>query len=264
MRLFYATLLLCSCALAGDSVAQSFISTVGSLKGAVVPVICAGQNLDGSAFLISVEGTGFFLSDDGDFVTAGHVAQGLFAPGRIPACPIPAIYVPISGWDDTSPNMQLRVPFINRCWWDANDDVAVCSLKENPFTAPTITKKPVAVVLDTTFKDSGTPVAFTGFPLTFLQPITSEGIVGVYQGAEQLIGPKVLVIDKNAWPGASGSPVYTSNGKVIGMIVQRGFSDATGLAFARTSVFVQRFLAKNKQTRQEEEKKQQGQQTPKP
>jgi len=264
MRLIYAALLLCSCALTSNVVAQSFVSAAGNLKGAVVPVICAGQNLDGSAFLISVEGTGFFLSDDGDFVTAGHVAQGLFAVGRIPACPVPAIYVPVSGWSDTSPNMQLRIPFIGQCWWDPNADVAVCSLKENPFTAPTITKKPVVTVLDTAIKDSGTPIAFTGFPLTFLQPITSQGIVGVYQSPEASIGPKVLVIDKNAWPGASGSPVYTSDGKVIGMVVQRGFSDATGLAFARTSVFIQRFLTENKQARQEEKKKQQEQQTPKP
>jgi S1-C subfamily serine protease len=262
MRLLYATLLFCSFALASDSIAQDFVSTASRLKGSVVPVICVGQNLDGSAFLISVEGTGFFLSDDGDFITAGHVAQGLFAVGRIPSCPIPAIYVPISGWNEASSNLALRIPFINRCWWDSSDDVAICNLKENPFTMAAVTQKPAVAVLDATIKDNATPVAFTGFPLTFLQPITSEGIVGAYQGAEDSIGPKVLVIDKNVWPGASGSPVYTSDGKVIAMIVQRGLGDATGLAFARTSAFIQRFLTKNKQARHEEEEKQKAQPMP--
>ena len=41
-----------------------------------------------------------------------------------------------------------------------------------------------------------------------------------------------LVIDKNAWPGASGSLVFDSKGNIVGMVVQRGFNDASGLAFA--------------------------------
>jgi S1-C subfamily serine protease len=259
MRLIYAALLLCAYAFASDS-AVSFVSIVDHLKGATVPIVCVGQNPDGTAFLIPVEGTGFFLSDDGDIVTAGHVAQGLFAPGRIPACPIPAIYIPIGGWDETAASVDLRVSFINRCWW-SDTDIGVCNLKENPFTITAITKKPIIAVLEGSLQQEGSVVAFSGFPLTFLQPITSQGIVGAYQGVEPKVGPKVMVLDKNAWPGASGSPVYNINGKIVGMVVQRGFNDATGLAFARTSAFIERFLAENRKARQEEDKKQE---VPKP
>lgn len=248
MRLLYVTILLCSCALAGDSATADFVSTINRLKSSVVPIVCVGVNPDGNAFLISVEGTGFFLSDDGDIVTAGHVAQGLFKPGRIPACPIPAIYVPFLGWNEAATALNLHVSFINRCWW-SDSDVGVCSLKENPFTVSEIAKKPIVATLDTVLQKEGTIIAFTGFPLTFLQPISSEGIIGAYQSVEPSIGPKVMLIDKNAWPGASGSPVYNISGNIVGIVVQRGFNDADGLAFARTSVFVQNFLAENKQSR---------------
>src|SRR5205807_1529482 len=159
---------------------------------------------------------------------------------------------PVNGWDSTATNMNLRIPYINRCWWDSNVDVGVCNLKENPFTSTAIAKKPIATALDTAVQKDGTPVAFTGFPLTFLQPITSQGVIGGYQGAEESIGPKVMVVDKNAWPGASGSPVYNAGGKILGIVVQRGFNDATGLAFVRTSAFIDRFLSQNKKSRQEE------------
>jgi S1-C subfamily serine protease len=226
MRLIYTAFLLCTYACASETAVPDFVSTIASVKGAVIPVVCVGQNPNGTTFLISVEGTGFFVSDDGDFVTAGHVAQGMFAKERIPACPLPAVYVPVNGWNADASVLTWRVTFIDRCWWEESD-IAVCKLKENPFTASAVKVKPRTVDLDVSVQRDGTPVAFTGFPLSFLQPITSQGIVGVYQAPEAPYGPKVLVVDKNAWPGASGSPVYTSNGKIIGVIVQRGLSDAT-------------------------------------
>lgn len=42
----------------------------------------------------------------------------------------------------------------------------------------------------------------------------------------------VFFIDKNAWPGASGSPIYLANGEdVIGMIERTGTGDAAGISF---------------------------------
>jgi S1-C subfamily serine protease len=41
-----------------------------------------------------------------------------------------------------------------------------------------------------------------------------------------------VILDKETWPGASGSPVYTVDGKVIGLITQRGQNEATGIAIA--------------------------------
>ncbi|MBI1995877.1 MAG: trypsin-like peptidase domain-containing protein [Deltaproteobacteria bacterium] len=233
-----------------------FLKTIEHAKRSVLAVVCMGQNPDTkSLYLISVDGSGFFASDDGSFVTAGHVAKGLFALGRIPTCPVKAVYVPLNNWDTSKSDVDLRIIPIKRCWWNDNVDVGVCTLAVNPFLDDAIKLKPVVADFDTSVQPDGTPVAFTGFPLSFIQPITSQGIVGTYRNATDVLGPKEMMVDKNAWPGASGSPVYLSNGKVVGLIVQRGFNDASGLAFARTSFFIKDFLAKNKADREAQEQK---------
>ena len=68
------------------------------------------------------------------------------------------------------------------------------------------------------------------------------------------LGPRDLIVDKNAWPGASGSPVYTDKGMIVGILIQRGFNDASGLAFVRTTPYVQKFLADNKTEREKDTK----------
>ena len=78
----------------------------------------------------------------------------------------------------------------------------------------------------------------------------------MYRGTADL-GPTEMIVDKSAWPGASGSPVYASDGAIVGLLIQRGFNDASGIAFARTSVYISAFLAKNKAERQRETEQQQ-------
>ena len=54
------------------------------------------------------------------------------------------------------------------------------------------------------------------------------------------------MVDKSAWPGASGSPVYTANGKVIGLVTQAGLGVGSGLAYAVPSDTIIEFLGKAK------------------
>ena len=88
-------------------------------------------------------------------------------------------------------------------------------------------------------------MAFTGFPLQIMQPITARGTVAGYAGNQEDLEPREIIIDHNNWPGASGSAVYLSSGKVVGLILKRGLNDAVGLAFARSSKFIVDFLAKS-------------------
>lgn len=53
-----------------------------------------------------------------------------------------------------------------------------------------------------------------------------------------------MLVDKNNWPGASGSPIYLEDGRVIGVLVQRGIgiNDAAGLTLGRVSKLIVPFL----------------------
>jgi hypothetical protein len=56
-------------------------------------------------------------------------------------------------------------------------------------------------------------------------------------------GPRDLIVDKNAWPGASGSPIFLENGAVIGILVRRGIDNGSGLAMDRPASFIEKVLA---------------------
>ena len=225
---------------------SGFIKAIESAKQFVVPIVCFGKNPDTKEpFLISVEGTGFFVTGDRRVITAGHAARSISAQQRIPSCAIPAIYLPTEGWDSSKPSVAIRYIPIGPCIAGDTLDIGACDLSEDLATDSSLKVRPKASELDGTIYPDGTPVAFTGFPLSFVQPITSQGIIGTYRGPNVTLGPTELVIDKNAWPGASGSPVYGVDGKVLGIVVQRGFSDASGLAFAIPGRAIMKFLADN-------------------
>ena len=59
---------------------------------------------------------------------------------------------------------------------------------------------------------------------------------------------KKLVIDKSAWPGASGSPVYDGDGKVIGLVIETGLAEGAGLTYSRPIDLITDFLTKEKIT----------------
>jgi len=221
-----------------------FIKTIAAVKQGIVAVACVHSNPDGTVGLGSIEGTGFFVSNDGTFITAGHVGHALYLspPARPTTCEVPAIYVPNAGWR-AGTQIALNYFKIDTCKFDDGLDLARCKLAENPFTSEIIKLKPSILTFDTSMQKEGIAVAFTGFPLSTMQPITARGTIGTYWALPNETIPRDIVIDHNNWPGASGSPVYLSNGKVIGLLLRRGINEATGFAYARTSKYIEDFLS---------------------
>jgi hypothetical protein len=241
-----------------DCVGQQFkAATIEQIKSGVVPIVCVGQRPNTSSpysyYVISIEGTGIIVGDGGAVVTAGHVAKGIFAQGRIPVCAIQAVYIPTNGWKPGAFDFDLSFVGITRCWWDDDIDAGICKLATNPLQGKGITVKPRPIELSAEFPKEGEAIAFTGFPLNVMQPITSQGTIGALQGSPgKSLGAWNIVIDKNAWPGASGSPAYTTDGRVVGLLIQRGTDSAAGLAFVRTSPYILKFLSDSKGEREKD------------
>ena len=234
-----STLLCIGCALVQDKSVS--VETIERIKYAIVPIVCGALTKEAEFKVAKTVGSAFFINEDGNFLTAGHVFDEWNKIDRSQGDCFPAIYMAIGGWrtDKTAP--QIRIFRFQSCIRNQEADVAVCKPVENPFLDDVV-KKQVNFLTFGTFlgRKDGTPVAFTGFPLDFLRPVTSKGNIASLIEADQRI-----VIDKAAWPGASGSPLYLSDGAVIGVLIQRGINDGSGLAYARTSELIEAFLSKN-------------------
>src|SRR6185295_7585699 len=105
--------------------ADSFIATIETMKHSVAPVIC----LDGDgpkATIQDLEGTAFFISRTGDFLTAAHVIDGVRDHAH--ACLVTAIYLPPDRWDpESSEELFAWYPFAAAdCVVDRGLDVARC------------------------------------------------------------------------------------------------------------------------------------------
>jgi hypothetical protein len=72
--------------------------------------------------------------------------------------------------------------------------------------------------------------------------ITSRGFTSGYSDTRDQNGPRDLIIDKSAWPGASGIPIFRGNGAVIGILVRRGIDNGSGLAVGRPASFIEEVL----------------------
>jgi hypothetical protein len=251
-RLCALTILLSGCALKPVELvlaepprpADPFIATIEAMKHSVAPVIC----LDGDgpqAGILDLEGTAFFISRSGDFLTAAHVIDGI--RDHTHSCPVAAIYLPSDHWD---PQLQQETlawyPFlVADCEFHRDVDVAKCK----PLVDLALHRDKLAfeirpVKFEWASQPDGTLIAFTGFPLGFRDPLTSRGGVAAYtrmRVAGILTQSTVdLIIDQTAWPGASGAPVYLSDGRVVGMLVARGVQEGEGTAVVRPAQLLQR------------------------
>jgi Trypsin-like peptidase domain len=122
----------------------------------------------------------------------------------------------------------------NRCVLNKAQDLALCVTRNSP--SADLQRTIGTASFDNTTHPDGTAVAFTGFPLNAIQPMTARGHVAMYSSRDELI------VDQSAWPGVSGCPVYLVDGRVVGMVIQRGTGDGTGRAIVRTSVAIQQFI----------------------
>jgi hypothetical protein len=218
------------------------IQTIERARQAAVPIVCGVAAADGSFQLSGTVGSAFFINSDGYFMTAAHVLDELENRAKkAPGC-IPAIYLPDGGWAAPQPLHKLQWFAFANCLKNAPKDIAVCWPKENPFVHPLVKKEARFMTLATTsIHADGTAVAFTGFPLNLVRPVTSKGYVASYLPVEQYV-----MVDKTAWPGASGSPLYLADGTVIGILVRTGKDQGGGLTYARTVELITEFLSKNK------------------
>jgi len=215
------------------------IKTIEILQQSIVPIMSMKPAAKGEAEVKKILGTGFLINREGDFLTAAHVVLGLK-----PMCgegSFWAIYAPTVPWQ-TRERIKTHWFRFTECRYNESTDVAVCKTVKNPFIEPAV-KGNLRPVRFGTFKNhaDGSPVAFSGFPLESSVPITSKGFIASYFAIEDW-----FAIDKPAWPGASGSPVYDAKGYVIGILIKRGTNDGTGLAFARPIDPVLGFLRTNK------------------
>lgn len=224
--------------------AAPFTGAIQNMKRSVVPLACI--SVSGTvAETLSVEGTGFFVSADGTFVTANHVIDGMVNPGRRGPCPHTAFFLPQSGvWSSQEAHFQsdYYVFHVAECKRDPDIDVARCRSVRNIEGAHKI----IPVSFDTALQPDGTAVAFTGFPLQFQVPLSSVGTVSGYvKPHADGRGPRAIIMDKSAWPGASGSPMYLGNGKVVALVGQRGVNDGSGRAIGVPSRLIKEFLTQN-------------------
>jgi hypothetical protein len=222
-----------------------FLDTIRTMKKGVAPIACMEAPEKGVRRPSRIAGTAFFTTTEGEFLTAAHVISDIlrWALTASPAgCAAPVVYLPVSEWPSGSNDFNARWYAFdsNRCVLDKAQDLALCVTRNSP-SADLQRTIGIASFDNTTYPD-GTAVAFTGFPLNAIQPMTARGHVAMYSRRDELI------VDQSAWPGVSGCPVYLVDGKVIGMVIQRGTGDGTGRAIVRTSVAIQEFLATARQT----------------
>jgi hypothetical protein len=209
-----------------------FLAAIDEMKRSIAPVVCIKPN--DSAL---VDGTAFFISRQGEFITAAHVIDD-FRPGHsMHDCKMGVRFTVSSS--DTK-DMELHFFEVSRCAEDDVADLARCVTFD-------LTKEwkgqfaPVPLQIDSTRRPDGTAIAVTGFPFSSVLPITSRGYIGAYLASPA--GISRMVLDHAAWPGGSGSPVYDVNRKVLGMVTQAGEGAGSGLSFAPTGGKIAEFLA---------------------
>ena len=224
---------------------ESFVKAVDTIKHSVAPIVCLTVAQDGTAKLDFIEGSGFFISKDGSFVTARHVISEMEpSPLRRP-CNTPAVYIPKSGkWSDEGRFVDIKwfAFHLDQCVLSSPVvDLARCRTQDDLSKDKDVITPPEPVTIDAKLPPEGTDIAFSGFPLQITIPRASRATIAGY-GSRDNIETTEMVIDRNTWPGASGSPIFLASGHVIGVVLARGTNEAAGLAFARTGNELDKFL----------------------
>jgi trypsin-like peptidase len=219
--------------------ADPFLATIATMKRAVTPIACMESGEGGVRRPSRIAGTAFFLTPDGEFMTAAHVIADVLRGSQktgTEGCASPVVYLPLSEWPSGSNEFTARWYLFDaeKCVQDSGLDLAFCRTRQNP--SEDLRRTIGTVAFERGLQVDGTAVAFTGFPLNVIQPMTARGHIAMYTSRNELI------VDQSAWPGVSGCPVYLVDGSVIGVLIQRGTGDGTGRSIVRTTAEIDAFL----------------------
>jgi hypothetical protein len=209
----------------GQAAGDPFLGTIERVKHSVGAVGC---------YYVAAEprfiGTGFFVSQDGQFVTPDHVLVDLRKLSADPRCLVSLMVLQTVGGGTLTYGINKFDP--DRCASDARLDIGVCAVRYDAGETP---RAFVPLRIDSKVYPDGTAIAFTGFPGFGKYPLTTRANLAGYVYSH-------AVLDKGAWPGSSGSPVYDANCNVIGMVISRADNQITGIAFANSGYVLERFL----------------------
>src|SRR5215469_9769019 len=147
-----------------------FIGAIETVKRSVGSLDCLAVG-GAEAKVLKRVGSAFFISQEGDFLTAAHVVMDMQKGGD--PCHTPAITLPAGDWRPDAPTEQvLWFPFRTAdCKVDNAVDVAQCRPSGDlPARIRKLHLK--AVQFEWNIPPDGAQVALTGFPLEARDPMT--------------------------------------------------------------------------------------------
>jgi len=165
----------------------------------VWPVITAESSSD-AVVKGEVSGTGFLLSRSGLIATNWHVVADA-----------KTISVAFPGW-----NGRVNAEVVIR---DKTNDLAVLRLSDTTKLATVCQEFPFQLA-SSNGVTLGERVSTVGYPLTPMlgsNPKFSEGVVSSKSGWQD--DPRSLQVSAQVQPGSSGSPLFDSDGNIIGIVV---------------------------------------------
>jgi S1-C subfamily serine protease len=226
-------------ALPAFSQASNNVRIVETAKRTACPLGCIVRDAATGKRIVHFQtvGTAFMLDTTGTFATAKHVIDELLAPPRKVACRSAAGF-PVGGWKREDQEIKWFYFDAGVCEVNAVFDVAICRTTQD-MTKQAFVTYDVADISSERPPD-GTTVIFTGFPLQSTDPVSSVGVVAGFGSADNY---NTMIVDKTTWPGASGSPIFSLDGRVVGMLTKTGTGQGTGLSFATVGNRIKSILA---------------------